>query len=113
MSAGSMIDFYGIRRIFDEHGVSWEVWEAHPRLAERRRLRDRRMAARAVPDRRLATSEQRPPLDPNDGWLVFKSVREERRRTPIPPGWETMSAAALADVLRNSRSTAPVPRTRR
>jgi hypothetical protein len=113
MSAGGAIDFFGIRRITDEHGVAWEVWEAHPRLAERRRVRDRRRESRAVPDRRVASSAQLPPLDPNDGWLVFKSAREERRRTPIPAGWETMSVSALADVLRHSRSTAPVPRTRR
>lgn len=108
-----MADVNGIRRIVDEDGVAWEVWEAHPRLADRRRVRDRRLAARLHPDRRLPTSDQRPPIDPSEGWLVFKSVREERRRTPIPWDWDTMSAAALLDVLRRARATAPVPRARR
>ena len=108
-----MIDHFGVRRITDEAGVSWEVWEAHPRLAERRQLRDRRAMARlAGSDRRVAPADQLRPLADAAGWLVFRSAREERRRIPIPQGWELMADEDLLSVLGRSRATAPYPRLR-
>lgn len=108
-----MINYHGIRRIIDADGVAWEVWEAHPRLEDRRRARSRRAAVRIdSPERRVAPVDLRALTPDAAGWLVFKSAREERRRTPIPPGWEVMSEAALVDVLRRSRLTGPIPRAR-
>jgi hypothetical protein len=108
-----MLDLHGIRRITDDRGVDWEVWEAHPRLLDRRRARERRARQRADSlDRRSATSHGEPPLADAAGWLVFKSAREERRRTPIPTGWESMAREQLLEVLRGSRTTGPYPRVR-
>jgi len=109
-----MIDHFGVRRITDEDGVTWEVWEAHPRLAERRRMRDRRAVARpAGGDRRVAPADTLRPLADAAGWLVFRSAHEDRRRIPIPPGWELMPDGELLAVLHHSRRTAPWPRLRR
>jgi hypothetical protein len=108
-----MLDHHGIRRFTDEHGVEWEVWEAHPRLAERRRLRERPTGRRDdVHERRMALFDERPPAVGQAGWLVFKSEVEERRRTPIPTEWERMPDHLLDALLRQSRATAPFPRLR-
>ena len=104
-----MIDSHGIRQMIDEHGFTWEVWEAHPRLAERRALRERRTVHRTGTDRRIASHDERP-MTNESGWLVFKSAREERRRTPIPAGWEEMMNEQLTRILRQSRATGPHPR---
>jgi hypothetical protein len=109
----TMIDHHGIRRFTDEHGVEWEVWEAHPRLAERRRLRERRKRHRdEVHERRIALTDERPSAIEQAGWLVFKSEVEERRRTPIPTEWEGLPDHLLAGLLRQSRATGPFPRVR-
>lgn len=108
-----MLDLQGIRRLTDDRGVDWEVWEAHPRLLDRRRARERRTHARAgSPDRRHLDTADHHPLADSAGWLVFKSAREERRRTPIPIGWEGMTPDQLLRVLHGSRNTGPYPRVR-
>ena len=113
-----MNDSHGVRRFTDEQGTAWEVWEAHPRLAERRSLRERRARRRDGSDRRAAPGASTTPVSPQSaladysGWLVFRSAREERRRTPIPDGWESMNGAELAALLVRSRSTGPFPRHR-
>jgi hypothetical protein len=108
-----MLDLHGIRRITDDRGVDWEVWEAHPRLLDRRRVRERRAQQRENShDRRHPGSHGEPPLADAAGWLVFKSGREERRRTPIPVGWEAMAREQLLRVLGGSRATGPYPRVR-
>jgi len=109
-----MIDHFGVRRFTDDEGVLWEVWEAHPRLAERRRLRDRRTMARASSaDRRVAPPDTVRPLADAAGWLVLRSDHEHRRRTPIRDGWELMPDYELLGLLHRSRITAPYPRVRR
>lgn len=40
------------RQFYDAAGMRWEVWEAHPTLTERRRLKDRRTVLRPSPERR-------------------------------------------------------------
>ena len=108
-----MINYHGIRRIIDADGVAWEVWEAHPRLEDRRRARSRRAVVRIdSPERRVAPVDLRAMTPDAAGWLVFKSAMDERRRTPIPTAWEVMPEAALVEVLRRSRATGPIPRAR-
>jgi hypothetical protein len=91
----------------DHAGVTWEVWEAHPALTERRILRDRRAVVRDTPERRtmdvpLSTLARDP-----KGWLAFRSVFE-RRRTPIPERWEELSDQGLRVLLNGSRLSGPV-----
>jgi hypothetical protein len=108
-----MLDKHGIRRVTDEGGLVWEVWEAHPRLLERRRIRDRRATLRpGGADRRRSEIDLRLLKPDTAGWLVFRSGHDERRRSPIPPGWETMPAHGLLDILHHARNTAPFPRQR-
>ena len=108
-----LVDLQGVRRITDDHDTLWEVWEAHPRLAERRRMRDRRARTReGVHDRRSPDSDHLPPAT-EPGWLVFRSLHQERRRTPIPEHWELMTDDQLRAVLRKARITGPVARVRR
>jgi hypothetical protein len=88
------------RTFRDASGVEWQVWEVHPTLAERRVLRERRAAARGVPERRIR-NEPRTAVrnDLRYGWLAFRSRVERRRRAPIPPGWEAFSDEELSEVL--------------
>lgn len=107
-----MLDPHGIRRI-TEGDLVWEVWEAHPRLLERRQRRDRRAAGRPEGvERRISQVDLRAQVPDSAGWLVFRSGQDERRRSPIPPGWESMPATALLEILHLARNTAPFPRPR-
>jgi hypothetical protein len=109
----SAIDIHGIRRFTDSRAVDWEVWEAHPRLVDRRTTRERRAESRSgTPDRRAEGHDAKPPGGDAAGWLVFKSAREERRRTPIPDGWATMHVQELQLLLGHARTTGPFPRIR-
>lgn len=96
------------RVIHDERGVDWQVWEVHPSLGERRLLRERRMASRPTPDRRVARSS-RPALAAHltHGWLAFQSAIDRRRRAPIPPDWEAMTDDELLALLDSAESTGP------
>lgn len=114
-------DQHGVRTFTDDDGTAWEVWEAHPRLADRRSCRERRAQRRDGADRRSAPTpsglgaaglQATNVISDGTGWLVFRSAREERRRTPIPAGWEAMSDEQLAGLHRLSRATGPVPRMR-
>jgi hypothetical protein len=83
-------------------GVVWQVWEVRPSLVERRRLRERRSAARSDTPRRqshrprssVAVAESL-----RDGWLAFRSDTEHRRRAPIPDGWTELSDQELCTLL--------------
>jgi hypothetical protein len=86
-------------------GTRWEVWEAHPAHAERRRQAERRMLSRtAPPDRRLGDVRRD---DDDEGWLVFRSAGERRRQRPIPPTWEKMSESELRGLLNAARPSGP------
>jgi len=78
----------------DDAGVRWEAWEAHPTLLERRAERERRIAPRSVPDRRVRSI---PGYQP--GWLVFVSPAGRRRLRMIPDGWDTLDESGLRELL--------------
>lgn len=82
----------------DADGVSWEAWEAHPTLRERRAREERRAATRAVPDRRVRAAPE--PSSP--GWLVFRSRTGRRRLRMIPDGWHALAQDGLRELLANA-----------
>ena len=97
-----------LRAFTDRAGVRWEVWEAHPRLVERRSTDDRLLAPRPAEDRRGA--ERRSSLRAEkgeDGWLVFHSERERRRQRPIPPGWDALADVELEALMSRARPSGP------
>lgn len=100
----------GIRTFTDADGAAWEVWEAHPQLEERRRLRDRRGGQRPTDDRRSSPADARQRTIDTAGWLVFRSLVGTRRRHPIPDGWAMFSDEALRRLLSSGRLTGPFPR---
>jgi hypothetical protein len=96
------------RQITDREGVTWDVWEVHPTLAERRSLRDRRTEGRVTRDRRIYNQQRASVRDDlRWGWLAFQSVVERRRRAPIPPDWEHLGEAELLEVLDRAERTGP------
>jgi hypothetical protein len=94
----------GYRRFDDEQGRSWEVWEVHPALVERRLNADRRMTARADEDRREAGDVRFPiPRELEGGWLTFQCETERRRLSPIPAQWLALSDEDLTLLAKNAR----------
>jgi hypothetical protein len=94
------------RRIQDDSGRWWDVWDTHPTIIDRRAGRDRRRGRRAVGDRRQR-SEPRVAVEPEfrGGWLAFQSGTEWRRLAPIPPGWEKLPEPELRALLYRAGQT--------
>jgi hypothetical protein len=87
------------RKLQDETGRWWDVWDTHPTIIDRRAGRERR-TGRRTGDRRQR-SEPRVVVEPEyrDGWLAFQSGTEWRRLAPIPKGWERLSEQELLALL--------------
>ena len=96
-----------LRSFTDVSGVHWDVWEAHPRLQERRSTEERRDADRAEPPRRIEERRKAPLSTETEGWLVFHSALERRRQRPIPEGWEKLNDAELEALMRRARPSGP------
>jgi hypothetical protein len=88
------------RRVQDESGQWWDVWDTHPTIIDRRAGRDRRTGGRPATDRRQH-SEARVAVEPEfrKGWLAFQSGTEWRRLAPIPDAWESLSDSDLLQLL--------------
>ena|SRR5947209_6768847 len=80
------------RRIQDERGVTWDIWDVLPRealgLAYDRRSGDRLRSQ--TPESNLALQ---PELE--QGWLCFQASSERRRLAPIPADWFELSDGVL------------------
>ena len=92
--------FMSHRRLQDEGGRWWDVWETRPTIIDRRAGRDRRRGKRGRTDRRTR-SEARVSVEPQfrDGWLAFQSGEEWHRFAPIPAAWESLSDDQLRALL--------------
>ena len=88
------------RRIQDDAGRWWDVWDSRPSIIDRRAGRDRRERRRGEVDRRQQ-SEERISVQPEfrNGWLVFQSENEWRRVAPIPERWDTLPDSELLALL--------------
>ena len=88
------------RRVQDETGRWWDVWDTRPTIIDRRAGRERRRGNRSAGDRRQK-SEPRVSVDPEfrDGWLAFQSGSEWRRVAPIPDGWDALPDHELLALL--------------
>lgn len=100
------------RRVQDEDGRWWDVWDTRPTIIDRRAGRDRREAGRVDSDRRQK-SEPRVTVEPEyrKGWLAFQSGAEWRRLAPIPEGWVSMSERDLLGLLAGAAAGSESQRT--
>lgn len=97
-----------LRSFVDRSGVHWDVWEAHPRLEERRTIQERRSLDRAgEPPRRVDIRRTSPSHTESEGWLVFHSALERRRQRPIPPGWAALTNVELEALMVRARPSGP------
>ena len=87
------------RRLQDEKGRWWDVWDTRPTIIDRRAGRERRTGKRAG-DRRQK-SEPRVAVEPEfrKGWLAFQSGTDWRRLGPIPDAWDSLSDRELLVLL--------------
>ena len=97
------------RRLQDEGGRWWDVWDTRPTIIDRRGGRERRNRGGDRGDRRTR-SEARVAVDPQyrDGWLAFQSGSDWRRLAPIPEGWDTLAEDRLRALLRDAEGS-PAP----
>jgi len=88
------------RRVQDETGRWWDVWDTRPTIIDRRGGRERRAGKRIAGDRRQK-NEERVLVEPEfrKGWLAFQSGTEWRRLAPIPDSWESLTDTALLALL--------------
>ncbi len=97
------------RRIQDQHGTTWDIWDVLPGdvLAG---SYDRRTSDRP----RVTTPQATPTVQPEleNGWLCFQSAGERRRFTPIPADWFGFSDTDLRELLDTATPVAPIRETR-
>ena len=95
------------RRLQDERGRWWDVWDTRPTIIDRRAGRERRGGNRSAGDRRQK-SEPRVSVEPEfrKGWLAFQSGSEWRRVAPIPEAWETLPDGELLALLDRASASA-------
>lgn len=99
------------REFRDERGRLWEVWDVIPERRDRRSGIDRRKHARETFDRRkLRVLSAVITGDLAKGWLVFSSVAERRRYTPVPERWIDASDSELMRMCEVAR---PLPAPKR
>jgi hypothetical protein len=100
------------RRLQDEGGRWWDVWDTRPTIIDRRAGRERRKGTRSRHDRRQR-AEPRVSVEPEfrDGWLAFQSGADWRRVAPIPDGWEAMSDSQLLQLLARADGSAARTKT--
>jgi hypothetical protein len=78
-------------RLFDDaRGVRWDVWPVHPE--------GRPSQLSALPG----------PFQ--SGWLVFESIDEKRRLSPIPSNWQSLSPAELERLCERAEVASRRPR---
>ena len=94
------------RRVEDESGRWWDVWDTRPTIIDRRGGRERRRGNRVAGDRRQK-SEPRVSVEPEfrKGWLAFQSGAEWRRIAPIPDAWDALSDRELLELLNRATAT--------
>lgn len=94
------------RRVQDDSGRWWDVWDTRPTIIDRRGGRERRRGTRVAGDRRQK-SEPRVSVEPEfrKGWLAFQSGAEWRRIAPIPDAWEALADRELLDLLDRASAT--------
>lgn len=96
------------RRVQDEDGRWWDIWDTTPTIIDRRAGRERRTGGRIARDRRQKT-EPRVSVEPQfrKGWLAFQSGAQWRRLAPIPENWEAFDDRALRALLGRAAASEP------
>jgi hypothetical protein len=96
------------RRVEDEDGRWWDIWDTRPTIIDRRGGRERRTDHRVARDRRQKTGP-RVTVEPEfrKGWLAFQSGTEWRRFAPIPERWESLPDKDLLALLARAAATEP------
>ena len=97
------------RRIRDERGATWDIWDVLPGDVfvgnYDRRSNDR---LRELPPESTPTVQ--PELE--NGWLCFQSAGERRRLTPIPADWFDFNDALLCALLDTATPVVPIKEAR-
>ena len=101
------------RQFIDAHGTLWTVWDVHPSRVERELdlARSARFGEASGGTAGGTRSTLRLDGAYASGWLCFESGVGKRRLTPIPSGWETLSADALVVLCDNASGVTARSRT--
>jgi hypothetical protein len=86
------------RRVTDQFGHEWDVWEVIPSAIERRFRNSKPVLIdrRRQPEIRIkaAVSDEL-----QNGWLAFQAPHEKRRYAPVPSNWMTLPDDELLRLL--------------
>jgi hypothetical protein len=93
------------RRIQDERGTTWDVWDVSP--GDVLGSYDRRSGERLRPPTPVSTLSVQPELE--NGWLCFQSAVERRRFAPIPVDWFAFPDDVLRVLLEIATPVGSVP----
>ena len=82
------------RQFVDAAGTSWSVWDVRPTAVQPAR---EDAPPPSSSDAHFRAQIHVAPIDEAlaAGWLCFECGEQKRRLAPIPPGWESLSTAAL------------------
>jgi hypothetical protein len=88
------------RKIKDEEGRAWDVWEVYPSAVEQRMSGE----YPTVPQSDGSLTEKREvrirvPSALQEGWLAFQSGKDRRRLAPIPMNWIALDDGELIRLL--------------
>jgi hypothetical protein len=81
-----------LREFTDNSGQHWRVWDVYPSERGKGGPSEREIVAAELRGR-FRSAELA------EGWLCFESATERRRLAPIPPDWEVVDPAILAQLL--------------
>ena len=71
-------------------------------------MNERRTEARPDERRRVVSAiDTRPDASVTEGWLVFSSTNQRRRRQPIPAGWERLTDPEMEALMTQARPSGP------
>ncbi|MEO8333424.1 MAG: hypothetical protein ABI664_00530 [bacterium] len=89
-----------LRTFTDPDNCTWDVWEVHASVTDRRRLADRRATPRSTLERRVMDVVRwYVARRKGQSWLVFRSALGRWRLSPVPFEWERLSDAGLYKLI--------------
>jgi hypothetical protein len=97
------------RRIFDETGAAWELWEVDPSRVE---LWEKHAAAMRLPTAADPALPTPVAGEFKGGWLTARSGQERRRISPVPTDWLFMTDSQLRQLVERARPRPDADRRR-
>ena len=87
------------RKIKDDTGKAWDVWEVYPSAVEQRMSGEYPAVTNSDGSGAKREIRIRVPSALQEGWLAFQSGKDRRRLAPIPARWIALDDRELLRLL--------------